>query len=249
MREGREHGLRRCRAAVARRAAADPRIADRHGIVVSQDVMVPMRDGVRLAFDVYRPGVGGAFAAGRFPAIMLHTPYDKATKRYTEIADYFVPRGYAVVLVDMRDRYRSEGSGTYFHSATPHTGNDGYDIVEWIAAQPWSERPRRHRRQLVRGPGADPHGARAATAPDRDLARRRDDEQLRQLHPRGRRDAGAHVLGALHPRPGRPGGAPRPGALGAGLGRPAGTSASSTGRRRGSAGRRRCGSSRRSSRR
>ena len=100
--------------------------------------MVPMRDGVRLAFDVYRPGRGGAFAEGRFPAIMLHTPYDKATKRYTEIADYFVPRGYAVVLVDMRDRYRSEGSGTYFHSATPHTGNDGYDIVEWIAAQPWS---------------------------------------------------------------------------------------------------------------
>ena len=41
---------------------------------------------------------------------MLHTPYDKATKRYTEIADFFVPRGYAVVLVDMRDRYRSEGS-------------------------------------------------------------------------------------------------------------------------------------------
>ena len=100
--------------------------------------MVPMRDGVRLAFDVYRPGHDGAFALGRFPAIMLHTPYDKATKRYTEIADYFVPRGYAVVLVDMRDRYRSEGSGTYFHSATPHTGNDGYDIVEWIAAQPWS---------------------------------------------------------------------------------------------------------------
>jgi putative CocE/NonD family hydrolase len=97
-----------------------------------------MRDGVRLAFDVYRPGSGGAFAAGRFPAIMLHTPYDKSTKRYTEIADSFVPHGYAVVLVDMRDRYRSEGSGTYFHSATPHTGNDGYDIVEWIAAQPWS---------------------------------------------------------------------------------------------------------------
>ena len=100
--------------------------------------MVPMRDGVRLAFDIYRPGSGGAFVDGRFPAIMLHTPYDKATKRYTEIADSFVPRGYAVVLVDMRDRYRSEGSGTYFHSATPHTGDDGYDIVEWIAAQSWS---------------------------------------------------------------------------------------------------------------
>ena len=100
--------------------------------------MVPMRDGVRLAFDVYRPARDGAFADGRFPAIMCQTPYDKATARYVEITDFFVPRGYAVVLVDMRDRYRSEGSGTYFHSATPHTGRDGYDIVEWIAAQPWS---------------------------------------------------------------------------------------------------------------
>ena len=92
--------------------------------------MVPMRDGVRLAFDVYRPGLAGAFAEGRHPAIMLHTPYDKATKRYTELADYFVPRGYAVVLQDMRDRHRSQGTKEYFHSATPHTGNDGYDIVE-----------------------------------------------------------------------------------------------------------------------
>ena len=45
--------------------------------------MVPMRDGVRLAFDVYRPGLAGSFAEGRYPAIMLHTPYDKAAKRYT----------------------------------------------------------------------------------------------------------------------------------------------------------------------
>ena len=109
-----------------------------YGVVAALDVMVPMRDGVRLAFDVYRPGVDGAFADGRFPTIMCHTSYDKTTKRYTEIADWFVPRGYNVVLVDMRDRYRSEGSGVYYHAATPHTGRDGYDICEWIAAQPWS---------------------------------------------------------------------------------------------------------------
>ena len=109
-----------------------------YGIVISQDVMVPMRDGVRLAFDIHRPRADGAFASGRFPTIMCHTAYDKATNRYVEIADFFVPRGYVVMLVDMRDRYRSEGSGTYFYSATPHTGCDGYDIVEWIAEQPWS---------------------------------------------------------------------------------------------------------------
>ena len=109
-----------------------------HRIVVSQNVMVPMRDGVRLACDIHRPGIDGSFAGGRFPTIMCHTAYDKLTKRYIEIADFFVPRGYVVALVDMRDRYRSEGSGTYFHSANPHTGRDGYDIVEWIASRPWS---------------------------------------------------------------------------------------------------------------
>ncbi|MEO5634901.1 CocE/NonD family hydrolase [Gaiella sp.] len=109
-----------------------------YGIVLSKNVMVPMRDGVRLAFDIYRPARDGAFADGSFPTIMLHTPYDKTDKRYSEIADYFVPKGYAVVLIDLRDRYCSEASGVYYHAATPHTGRDGYDICEWIAAQPWS---------------------------------------------------------------------------------------------------------------
>ena len=109
-----------------------------YGIVLSKNVMVPMRDGVRLAFDIYRPASDGAFVEGSFPTIMLHTPYDKTDKRYSEIADYFVPKGYNVVLIDLRDRYRSEASGVYYHAATPHTGRDGYDICEWIAAQPWS---------------------------------------------------------------------------------------------------------------
>ncbi|MCY7304524.1 MAG: CocE/NonD family hydrolase [Thermoleophilia bacterium] len=109
-----------------------------YGIVLSKNVMVSMRDGVRLAFDIYRPAGDGAFVEGSFPTIMLHTPYDKTDKRYGEIADYFVPKGYNVVLIDLRDRYRSEASGVYYHAATPHTGRDGYDICEWIATQPWS---------------------------------------------------------------------------------------------------------------
>ncbi len=117
---------------------SETRNSGRFGIVLSKDVMVPMRDGVRLALDVYRPGRDGDFVAERFPTIMLHTPYDKTDKRYSEIADFFVPRGYNTVLVDLRDRHRSEGSGVYYHAATPHTGRDGYDICEWIAAQVWS---------------------------------------------------------------------------------------------------------------
>jgi putative CocE/NonD family hydrolase len=109
-----------------------------YGIVLAKDVMVPMRDGTRLATDVYRPARDGEPAAGRFPAVLLRTPYDKTDRRYSEIADFFVPHGYAVVLQDLRDRHRSEGTGEYFHTVTPHEGRDGYDTVEWVAARPWS---------------------------------------------------------------------------------------------------------------
>ena len=110
-----------------------------HGIIVAKDVMVSVRDGIRLATDVYRPACEGELVEGRYPTILCRTPYDKTDKRYSEIADFFTPRGYAVVLQDLRDRYRSEGTGDYEHTVTPHEGRDGYDTVEWIAAQPWSD--------------------------------------------------------------------------------------------------------------
>ena len=113
-------------------------MSEPYGVVVSKDVMVRMRDGIRLATDLHRPARDGELAPGRFPTIVCMTPYDKSERRYVEIADFFVPRGYAVVLQDMRDRHHSEGTKEYFHSATPHTGEDGYDTIEWIAAQPWS---------------------------------------------------------------------------------------------------------------
>jgi putative CocE/NonD family hydrolase len=109
-----------------------------YGIVAAKDVMVQSRDGIGLATDVYRPGRDGDWADGAFPTVLCRTPYDKTDKRYTEIADFFVPHGYAVVLQDLRDRYRSEGTGDYFHTVTRQQGDDGYDTVEWIAAQPWS---------------------------------------------------------------------------------------------------------------
>jgi len=109
-----------------------------YGIVAAKDVMVKTRDGIALATDIYRPGLEGNWADGRFPTVLCRTPYDKTDKRYTEMADFFVPRGYAVCLQDLRDRYRSEGTGDYFHTVTKQQGDDGYDTVEWIAAQPWS---------------------------------------------------------------------------------------------------------------
>jgi uncharacterized protein len=113
-------------------------VTNGYGIVVSKDVMVKVRDGIHLATDVYRPARDGELVEGRWPTIICLTPYDKTERRYVEIADFFVPHGYAVVLQDIRDRHRSEGTKEYFHSATPHLGEDGYDTIEWIAAQTWS---------------------------------------------------------------------------------------------------------------
>ncbi len=114
-------------------------LSDTYGIVIAKDVMVPMRDGVRLASDIYRPAQEGEPVAGQWPTILARTSYDKSAQRYVDsIPDFFTPRGYVVVLQDLRGRYRSEGFGQYFHTANVREGVDGYDSIEWIAAQPWS---------------------------------------------------------------------------------------------------------------
>ena len=109
-------------------------------MLILRDIMVPMRDGVRLATDVYRPtDDNGEPLPGTLPTILLRTSYDKTAVRYfDETTATFIRQGYAVVKQDLRGRYASEGTGQYFHTATPADGRDGYDTVEWIAAQPWS---------------------------------------------------------------------------------------------------------------
>jgi uncharacterized protein len=110
-----------------------------YGTVIAKNVMIPMRDGVRLAADIYRPARDGDPLPGPFPTILLRTSYDKAAQRYiSTIAEFFTPRGYVTVQQDLRGRYNSEGAGQYRHTANPHEGRDGYDTIEWIAAQPWS---------------------------------------------------------------------------------------------------------------
>jgi len=104
-----------------------------YGIVTSQNVMVPMRDGARLATNLYRPGVNGVPVTGKFPVILERTPYDKDHSEYWPL--YFVPRGYVVVTQDVRGRYASEGRWR----PDRDDGNDGYDTAQWIGAQPWSD--------------------------------------------------------------------------------------------------------------
>jgi putative CocE/NonD family hydrolase len=101
-------------------------------MVVARDVMVPMRDGVRLACDVYLPGSGGAALAGRFPVVLERTPYGKNGSGWPKD---FVRHGYAVVVQDTRGRFASEGR---FHAMRDDVA-DGYDTAQWIAAQPWCD--------------------------------------------------------------------------------------------------------------
>lgn len=111
------------------------------GIVSSHNVMIPMRDGIRLATDIYRPADHlGNVVDEQFPVIVGRTSYDKSNPVIwiDAVAKAFVPRGYVVVLQDLRGRGNSEGTGDYFHTANQKEGLDGYDTVEWAAGQPWS---------------------------------------------------------------------------------------------------------------
>lgn len=103
--------------------------------VVIRDVMVPMRDGVRLATDVYLPARDGTPAPGRHPAILDRTPYDKVPRApLGNDPEYFARRGYAFVFQDSRGHGASEGEFSIYVDE----GRDGYDTVEWIAEQEWS---------------------------------------------------------------------------------------------------------------
>lgn len=96
---------------------------------VSTNVAVPMRDGVQLYADVYRPE-----GQGPFPVILTRTPYNKSLAMTSVDPLRAAEHGYAVVIQDTRGRHTSEGEFYTFR----HEPNDGYDTVEWAAAQPWS---------------------------------------------------------------------------------------------------------------
>jgi putative CocE/NonD family hydrolase len=106
------------------------RSSDATVYTVDLDVAVPMRDGTVLRADVYKPSNNGPF-----PVLVYRTPYGKhfAVESYqTHLRA--VERGYAVVLQDVRGRYASDGMFDPYR----HEGQDGYDSIEWAAAQPWS---------------------------------------------------------------------------------------------------------------
>jgi uncharacterized protein len=98
--------------------------------VVQKNVPVKMRDGVVLRADVLLPS-----GEGKFPVLVYRTPYGKhnAPSSWTTL-NKAAARGYAVVIQDVRGRYASDGEFVPYQNE----GRDGYDTIEWAAAQPWS---------------------------------------------------------------------------------------------------------------
>ena len=126
-----------------------------HGkMIEAKDVLIPMRDGVRLACDIYYPD-----AEGRFPALIAYQPFGKNHEDLAfrfppqarpsplwdgglEAGDtrYLVSRGYGHVVVDSRGTGDSEGEYLgVMGSGKGGEGKDIHDVVEWIAQQPWCD--------------------------------------------------------------------------------------------------------------
>lgn len=99
--------------------------------VVEADVMVSMRDGVRLATDLYFPAKNGVKLGGTFPVILTRTPYNKGGAK--KHAEYFARHGYIFIAQDCRGRYASEGVWHWMSD----DGRDGADCAAWIGRQPW----------------------------------------------------------------------------------------------------------------
>jgi len=101
-------------------------------VIREPNVMIPMRDGVRLAADIIRPE-----GSGRYPVLVIRGPYGKDS--YLDNPDhsiwFFPKHGYVVVSQDCRARFESEGD---YYDPLFQEVNDGYDTVEWAARQPWS---------------------------------------------------------------------------------------------------------------
>ena len=101
-----------------------------HPMTVEYDVRVAMRDGVALSADVYRPA-----ESGPHPAVLTLTPYNNNSDDALDEAWGYASRGYAYVTVDVRGRYDSEGEFNAWYDDS----EDGSDLIDWIAAQEWSD--------------------------------------------------------------------------------------------------------------
>jgi uncharacterized protein len=102
--------------------------AARYDLNERRGVTISMRDRTCLSVDIYAPK-----SNEKLPGILSISPYDKNNMRTD--ARWFAKRGYVVVVADSRGHYGSDGTSDPFD---PRLKTDGYDLVEWMAQQPWS---------------------------------------------------------------------------------------------------------------
>jgi putative CocE/NonD family hydrolase len=100
-----------------------------YNVVMAMNVMVPMQDGVRLATDIYRPD-----AEGKFPVVLIRTPYGSENKSYSDRGKFYAERGYVAAIQDCRGKYDSEGDWYGIRDET----KDGDDTISWLGTQSWS---------------------------------------------------------------------------------------------------------------
>src|SRR5437762_1799950 len=117
-------------------SAASAASSLKYQVLIERDVKIGMRDGVDLLADVYHPSQDGQPVPGTFPVILIRTSYNKENRPISFVPnqDYFVERGYVVVIEDVRGRYKSPGR--FYHGI--YEAKDGYDTIEWVAKQRWS---------------------------------------------------------------------------------------------------------------
>ena len=92
-------------------------------------VRTPLRDGIELVSDLWLPET-----PGRYPTVLVRTPYLKAKERWVNLGHTFAREGYAFMVQDVRGRGDSEGEFDFFFP----DGEDGFDTIEWIGEQSWS---------------------------------------------------------------------------------------------------------------
>ncbi len=103
---------------------------------IRRDVPIPMRDGTRLAMDLYFPP-----QPGRYPVLLERTPYGKHQSVMVSIGApaFLAANGYVVAVQDARGRYASEGLWYPFRDEAWGKHQDGFDTVEWLARQDWCD--------------------------------------------------------------------------------------------------------------
>lgn len=100
-----------------------------HKVVMEMNVMVPMRDKVGLATDIYRPD-----SEGKFPVVLIRTPYGSESRAYSDRGKFYAQRGYVTAIQDCRGKYDSEGDWYGLRDET----KDGDDTINWLGTRTWS---------------------------------------------------------------------------------------------------------------